>query len=211
MKSESVRGAERTGIDMTNKKLKSGRIYQNILLKQVLTCNLKNLMTATVCLYEMGVSKKKLTELIEDYNDAIIPGWEKASEADIQNVYVRRALSRISVNYDDVFETTKALSDKFDTRLIHSLTENLSIFFVSCNDHFGYGQQRIARLMEKMRNYKGNAIEAAKMLLDLKFEDDNGNLPDIGARHPKKERISREELSAYSRGLEAMRKIQNVG
>ena len=191
---------------MTNRKIKNAQ--RNMKLRRILDANAENIFTAAICLNEMGASRAKIADMIEEYRTETLVEWEQFSAADVQNTKVTRALRALDIDFEQVYAVVAHRSPRIEPSICRALAENLGIFLLQINHTFGFGKTRLERLLKSINDFEGKARQRAEKLLDLEFEDEHDTLPDIDALRWRPEKIDREEAQKMRRNLEAVRAIQ---
>lgn len=122
---------------MTNRKLKPGKVGKNLYLLGLAKTNtamLSKLMIALV--REEKISRPRLRELLDIYQSEYVPRFEKLSEDDLQNATVKRHLSRIGMDFD---ELNVFRFPGYDREMCTVFRENAGIFCIMLNDQQGSG------------------------------------------------------------------------
>ncbi len=79
---------------MTNKKLKSNRVQDNMRERDIINANGKLIMTALYCLHQTGVSAKALVNLFQSYASSTVKQWRKNFEdSDVFEKSTRKSLN----------------------------------------------------------------------------------------------------------------------
>lgn len=193
---------------MTNRKIKNAQ--RNMLMKRILDTNVELLLGTMVCLNRQGIGRRRISDVLEEYRAETVPYWEKFAKEDRQDVEVRKALAAINLDFNLIVSTINTTINE-KPEIVERLAENLGILCLQINYSFGYGKERLTRLLSELVEYRrkgGRAVEDAKRLFEVEFEDDKDELPDVDALRWHKPRIGYAEAMRYRREMEAVRMIQ---
>lgn len=192
---------------MTNKKLKSNRIQDNMRERDIINANGKLIMTALYCLHQTGVSAKALVNLFQSYASSTVKQWRKNFEdSDVFEKKYKEELERIHVTERELIPiAAKAVGEipAYSTKAMFA-TE-LAMFCSHVNRVLGFGGKRIHRMLDLMANYDGDCFKSLEEIgITLKGY---GNYL-YTRKEERKQKTSSEELNRLVRGREALRALQ---
>lgn len=192
---------------MTNKKLKSNRIQDNMRERDIINANGKLIMTALYCLHQTGVSANALVNLFQSYASSTVKQWRKNFEdSDVFEKKYKEELERIHVTERELIPiAAKAVGEipVYSTKAMFA-TE-LAMFCSHVNRVLGYGSKRLHRMLDLMANYDGDCFKSLEEIgITLKGY---GNYL-YTRKEERKRKTTSEELNRLVRGREALRILQ---
>ena len=204
---------------MKNRKFKTRNCQAGMVMNKVYEANLRNIFTAAICLYHSGQSKRKIKEMLDVYYEETVPFWNDRAEADILKAKLDDKMKALNLSLDDVCSTIRFLCNnlyytlpvtlEFKVKLEEELTNILAIFCIQINESFGYGEIRLKRLLSKMMEYEGDAIEEGRVLFEQRFADNDGQIADMSKVNANKiKQPTYYEAKKIKAEMEAIRKIQ---
>ena len=181
-------------------------------LRKVAEENGKIMFIAFLALNDMGIGKKKILEMWLHFVQETVPEWQRNCNDGISDRKLTEIIRRMNnITYKDIKETTFALKPDVEPCNVHLLAENLAVLCIEINKTFGFGGIRLNKMMELMREYKGNAFQDVQERLGVELEQFGFHIPDASKYLPKKEKaLSYSESQRIAAEMEAVRRIQGV-
>lgn len=149
---------------MTNKKIKSGNIQNNMRAKVYWDISERNVCTAWLALLSFGVSKSKILQIDEDFHDSTVTAWRRDVDDDVLDVKIERFMQSVNLKPKDlrpvVMRYAERLREAFPTESSFqiaqkSLTTDFIMMLYELNSELGYGHTRLMRVIDFIGNYRG--------------------------------------------------------
>lgn len=189
---------------MTNKKIKGRNVYTNLRAKVFYDCGERNICGAWLALLDMGVSRKKVLEIDDDFYDDTVVNFRKDSDDGIIDTYIERFMADVKLSDEDIkpvlFKRAKTIMTAFPTDSSYSMAMSaLRTDFVmllwQIHVSLGYGRTRLKRVVDFIAAYDGDEKAEAWEKLLIRYPDPDA-LPDTASMiQLQKARQKRKQLS----------------
>lgn len=198
---------------MTNKKLKN--VQENLWARDLCYASSRNILTGYACLEQLGVKSEVIRQMDKDYNQYVREG-ERMDNDGVSREMSERMVSNLGLEIEDFTRLIRVLNKNLLQRTPMQsrektewfITFNLILFFAHINRTLGYGAVRLERVMDRMKEYKGDPDKDGERILCCKFEDADC-IPDIDSLGYKEKKINDEELEKLKIEMNALRIIQS--
>lgn len=193
-------------IVMRNKKFKEKNLTNNIIFTAVADDNLKILCRCMVVLHRNGIGKKRLLDMLNDYDNKVMPKYKQLSAEEIQHITVCREITAIGIEFDTIERAVKSLNLPHNSYFMRTLAENVGIFFIHLNATFGYGKTRLLRLLDEALKINGDAaVKEIEGIIGKPFDD---SLVDVEEINGKPVKLHNDEIKQIQNDMAGLRALQ---
>lgn len=189
---------------MRNRKFKGKYLTVNIQLGEISKANYITIAKCMLCLHTQEISKRKLSEMYEEYTRDWVPKYNELSKDDVMHEFVRRDLTAIGIELKELAQYTD-YGNVVDPKQRGALVDNFGIFCLYLNYKIHYGKKRLHGIFDMMKRYTGDPAADINKLLGVRCDE---VLPDVQERMGKPVKFDRAELRRMARDMEGLRAFQ---
>lgn len=210
---------------MKNKKL--ARVQDAMRAREAYDISERNLCDAWLYLHSTGVSARRINAVDDEFYNETMPYFRKEADDGVIDVFLDRFLDAVNISrkqVEDVIESRyrDRLARAFPTTnsyplVLDSVTTDLIMALYQTHITFGYGHIRLMRVLDFIRNYRGDEKQEVYEKFKIKYPDPQTlpDLDDLRLRYRKRQQrpkvnVDTEQLEQVQRDLAALRVMQGI-
>ncbi|MBQ1545961.1 MAG: hypothetical protein IIZ59_00320 [Clostridia bacterium] len=208
---------------MKNKKL--AHVQDAMRAREAYDISERNLCDAWLYLRSTGVSAQRINAIDDEFYGETIPYFQKEADDGVIDVFIDRFLGNVEISRARVEAVVESryhsrLARAFPTLdsypiILDSLVTDLIMVLYQIHVSFGYGHTRLLRVLDYIRDYRGDEKQEVFEKLKIRYPDPQTlpDLDDLRLRHRKRQQrptIDQEQLEQVQRDLDALRVMQGI-